>query len=262
MDSFYELQALCNKNDGNALDRYVEGLTRVKLAETLTWTAWRDFTWNPLFYACMRRADRWIVNTTTTISVGRRTFDTTPLIAAASCRHSDKVEVLLAGGADYALVDDGQCSALRHACIEWYGVRTARKPEYEKEEDHVLWRSVCTSAYEDVIRVITAHVRFIGASLDALDPDGESAMSECTSLHGASVLVAILLNAGADPNARSRCGRTPIMNAASADDVETFTLLVTHGADPYLRDEDGRSAIDVVYTEDRRVIREYLAQVR
>ena len=58
----------------------------------------------------------------------------------------------------------------------------------------------------------------------------------------------VLLEAGADVNARYKCGSTLLMLMATyaRDDVhvEIITFLLSVGADPKLRDNDGRMAID------------------
>jgi uncharacterized protein len=52
----------------------------------------------------------------------------------------------------------------------------------------------------------------------------------------------LLLEAGADPNARQQAGFTPLHAAAHADEPELARLLLEHGADPALKTDDGRDA--------------------
>jgi ankyrin repeat protein len=52
----------------------------------------------------------------------------------------------------------------------------------------------------------------------------------------------LLLEAGADPNARQQGGLTPLHAAAHSDDVEMAKLLLAHGADPALAADDGRDS--------------------
>ena len=56
-------------------------------------------------------------------------------------------------------------------------------------------------------------------------------------------LAALLLERGADPNAKGRDGETAICIAAGRGDEETCSLLVKHNADPTIKDALGMSAI-------------------
>ncbi|MGH2449972.1 MAG: ankyrin repeat domain-containing protein, partial [Candidatus Limnocylindria bacterium] len=56
--------------------------------------------------------------------------------------------------------------------------------------------------------------------------------------------VALLLDRGADPNARQEGGFTPLHGAAQQGDEPIVELLLRHGADARLAAEDGRTAAD------------------
>jgi ankyrin repeat protein len=55
----------------------------------------------------------------------------------------------------------------------------------------------------------------------------------------------LLLERGADPNARQQLGFTAFHAAASRGDIEMATILLQHGADPHLRTEDGKNSVDI-----------------
>ncbi|HLY58849.1 MAG TPA: ankyrin repeat domain-containing protein, partial [Stellaceae bacterium] len=61
---------------------------------------------------------------------------------------------------------------------------------------------------------------------------------------GDARIVALLLERGAPVDPRQQGGFTPLMSAAARGDREIAELLLDHGADPYLVDEMGLSAID------------------
>jgi len=65
-----------------------------------------------------------------------------------------------------------------------------------------------------------------------------------------SALVRMLLEAGADPNPKSRSGETPLHAAAFTGDLEVAELLLTYGADPNATDAKSLTPLDIA--RDRR----------
>lgn len=57
-------------------------------------------------------------------------------------------------------------------------------------------------------------------------------------------VVALLLQRGADADARQQGGFTPLHAAVKRRDMEMIGLLADHGADPEVTDDEGKSAID------------------
>lgn len=58
-------------------------------------------------------------------------------------------------------------------------------------------------------------------------------------------IVQLLLDAGADPNAKSASGSTPLHTAAFTGDRASLDLLLRHGADASIRNADGRTPADI-----------------
>jgi ankyrin repeat protein len=71
--------------------------------------------------------------------------------------------------------------------------------------------------------------------------------------------VAMLLDHGADVNARQQVGYTPLMGAASGGLDDIVNLLLQHGADPSVVSEDGKSAADVAREHGHTAIAEKLS---
>ena len=64
-------------------------------------------------------------------------------------------------------------------------------------------------------------------------------------------LVALLLQRGADPDARQTGGHTALHSAVKRRDMEMIGLLADHGADPEVKDDEGKSAIDLAAGDSR-----------
>jgi len=83
-----------------------------------------------------------------------------------------------------------------------------------------------------------------GAPVDAISANAQKNQP----LHAALALgrnpetIRILLQAGADPNARQTGGYTAIFSAAAANRRDLVELLVVHGADPAILNDFGQSA--------------------
>jgi hypothetical protein len=104
-----------------------------------------------------------------------------------------------------------------------------------------------------------------GASISAVDRDGFTPL-HLTGCHasgkpqakdneaGRNRTAALLLERGADANAQSNFGLTPLMCAANSDDAGLVELLMHYGADPSLKDRDGKTAMDrAAFWDDRRL---------
>ncbi|HPS59152.1 MAG TPA: ankyrin repeat domain-containing protein [Spirochaetota bacterium] len=60
-----------------------------------------------------------------------------------------------------------------------------------------------------------------------------------------SAIITILLQNGADVNAVTHLGVTPLMNAVEADNTAAVKILLQHGADPRIRNIKGETALDL-----------------
>lgn len=83
-----------------------------------------------------------------------------------------------------------------------------------------------------------------GADPNAKDPQSGSTLLATAALMGHTKVVALLLEHGADVNAKSRDGSTALHTAAFLGRVETVKLLLEKGADTTLRNNTGGTAIE------------------
>lgn len=239
-----EVRDLNQNGDFIGLREYTQGLLWHELAEEIVHAA--RYGLDVALDAYLIRADIGIVNARACVSVKGGELWVTPLIAAASCGHPECVSKLLAHGAVHSLVDDANCSALRHACVGYCNAVISGAQR--------AWRN----AYMETAQTLVDHFAKHAFSLDTPDPDGGNALSEACSIRGSSAIIKILLRHGADPNFRTGGGMTPLMYAADAGDKHVCRLLLKAGADPSLRNRQGKSASDLARLQDRRDVEKML----
>lgn len=75
---------------------------------------------------------------------------------------------------------------------------------------------------------------------------------------GHTDIVALLLDAGADPDAAQHGGWTSLMSAAANGDNSTVDLLLAHGADTTARSDDDRDAADLALERHHPALAERL----
>ena len=67
----------------------------------------------------------------------------------------------------------------------------------------------------------------------------------------ASAIITILLQSGADVNAVTHFGVTPLMNAVEADNITAVKILLQRSADPRIRNINGKTAFDLALNEGK-----------
>ena len=104
---------------------------------------------------------------------------------------------------------------------------------------------------DDVARLLLEH----GADVNAKDKSGNTALMFAAGQEEQYIkiendkVVRLLLEHGAEVDAKNESGETALMVAASNGYEKTVTLLLEHGADADLRNADGKTARELASRE-------------
>ena len=135
----------------------------------------------------------------------------TVLITACQQRNMDVIKLLLNAGADPNLADSVGRAPIHHAII----------------------------GGKDVLQVIIEH----GADVNATNRNDETALTVACRVGNINA-INVLLNTGADPNNADSAGRTPIHHAITGGcSKEVIQVLIDHGADVNARDIKNATAL-------------------
>jgi ankyrin repeat protein len=157
----------------------------------------------------------------------------------------DLVELLRAARTDPLDVFEaaalGELERVRELLAADGSLSDARSPD-----EGTALHFACFFGHPDVARVLVA----AGAPLDAVAP----AFGAVHPLHSATAsrvgeTVALLLEAGAEPNARQAGGYTALHAAGKIGDADMVTSLLEHGADRTLLTDDGKTPADLALAE-------------
>ncbi|GFN99237.1 ankyrin-3, partial [Plakobranchus ocellatus] len=196
----------------------------------------------------------------------RNDRDLTPLLVAADRDRTDVINVLQKYGADMAAVDDRGNSAL-HIMVqksdnlqeETLRLFTSQFNQFNKNGMTPL-KLASEKSHTNVLRILlelgadpnVANCKFrkqrttpnfpfqVGATI----ADGPSN----TALHLAadSEIASLLIQAGADLEARDGRGQTPLLTAAYRDRTDVINVLHKYGADMAAVDNRGKSALHIM----------------
>lgn len=87
------------------------------------------------------------------------------------------------------------------------------------------------------------------SSVNVLDHEGLAAIHWAADRGNVDVLASLLTIDGIDINLRGADGQTALHYASSCGNVECLQLLLKHGADRSIRDEEGETCSDVAYNQ-------------
>ena len=100
------------------------------------------------------------------------------------------------------------------------------------------------------------------------DPNVASRQGGFTPLHSAVAsdvaavdveIVRMLVDKAADPNAKAQSGSTPLHTVGFTGDRESLQLLLAHGADRSIRNNDGKTSLDIARERGNQEVADLLA---
>ena len=175
-----------------------------------------------------------------------------PLYYATLCGFHDLVEHLITKNPQDVNADGGYYRRPIVAALAGEHFQTADLLRHNGADADVrgyygnnpLHSAAITGNFE-VVRIL---IEYYPAYINARDAIGETPLYQASggqNFKDGSVL-RLLLECGADINAQSQGGRTPLHRASMSGALEVVRLLLEHGADVEAKDLDGRTALQFV----------------
>ncbi|MBY0497172.1 MAG: ankyrin repeat domain-containing protein [Cyanobacteria bacterium] len=179
------------------------------------------------------------------------------LLVAAYNMKPDVVNALLAKG---ATVDIFEASVLGKVdrIQELLKGNPARATEYAPDG----FTPVALAAFFGQPAAVKALIA-AGADVNAAAKNGLKVAALHAAVAGGKLeIVKAVLEAGANANAQQQAGFRPIHEAGTKANRALAELLLTHGADPTLTSDDGKSAIDLAREKGHAEFADWLATQR
>ena len=130
---------------------------------------------------------------------------------------------------------------------EWRAVPSepfvTRENNWSKRQAKFPGNDIWSAAAFGNIKALRGHLAK-GVDINAKDSTFGSTALSSAALFGHTEIVALLLEAGAEVNARNRDGSTPLHSAAFLGQYEAAELLLENGADINIRNGDGGTPLD------------------
>ncbi len=166
----------------------------------------------------------------------------TPLMEAVDSGNIESIELLIKHAANTNAEDaDGNTALSRTDNFGIIGLLVAAGADinHPNKKGMTPLFTACSQGNAERVQSLLA----IGAKPDIDNPKG-SALMVCLGSGAADTgkIAGMLLEKGADANARDENMETPLMKAIGLEDVSVYGTLLGKGADPAAQDKDGESA--------------------
>lgn len=178
------------------------------------------------------------------------------VLMAVYCGKSDIAQLLAASGAS---IDIGEAAALGDFDRVKRFVEADPKSVNARSADGFTALTLAIFfRHPEVARYLIEH----GADVNAAATNAQrvAPLHSATSVRDAKT-IHLLLERGADPNAKQQNDGTPLHNAAGNGDIEIAKMLLAHGADRTARMSDGASVAEVAAKRNQTAFAEWLAAI-
>ena len=182
----------------------------------------------------------------------------TPLATAASDGQADVVLALLASGCVDVMTRTNRGQSVLHLALRAFEPSSLSLPTI-LDAIHSKWETIIhtkTSELVTPIHIACMHTdpsalrclfaRWTDTDANVQDEDGWTPLHYACSDWGGVDTVRVLLEVSQgvlDLDVRDESGHTPLMVACEREDVAVVSMLLNAGADPTVRDTDGRTAL-------------------
>uniref|UniRef100_A0A182K5S8 Acyl-CoA-binding domain-containing protein 6 n=1 Tax=Anopheles christyi TaxID=43041 RepID=A0A182K5S8_9DIPT len=134
----------------------------------------------------------------------------------------------------------------------WVSVSRPKRLSEEGKPDDGTSKSLIDQIKEDDldgVRAILEDCSELAEMINGLDDDGLAAIHWAADRGNVDILASLLAVEGIDINLRGADGQTALHYASSCGNVECLKLLMQHGADRTIRDDEGETCSDVAYNQ-------------